>query len=79
MTALYLRNLYPSVSPPVRQLNRFKGVTLEPRESETVEFTLTEQDLSFHNRDNQFVAEAGEFKVMIGGLEATFELAAPAE
>jgi len=33
-------------------------------------------DLSFHNRENKFVAEPGEFKITVGDLSDTFELIA---
>ncbi len=66
---LYLSDLYRTVSPPVKQLKRFQGVTLQPGESKTVEFTLNQDDFAFHDRDNQFTVEPGEFKVSIGDLE----------
>ena len=71
---LYLRDTYRSVSPPIRQLKCFEGVNLAPGESETLTFELNLTDLSFHNRQNDFVAEAGEFVVMIDSLSAAFEL-----
>ena len=66
---LYLSDLYRTVSPPIKQLKRFQGVTLKPGESKTVEFTINQDDFAFHNRDNQLTVETGEFKVVIGDLE----------
>ncbi|MDJ0900010.1 MAG: fibronectin type III-like domain-contianing protein [Xenococcus sp. MO_188.B8] len=66
---LYLSDLYRSVSPPVKQLKRFQGVILQPGESKTVEFTLNQDDFAFHDRDNQFIVEPGEFKIAISDLE----------
>lgn len=74
---LYLSDLIRSVSPPVRQLKRFQGIYLKPGESRTVSFTLGSGDLAFHGRDNKITLEAGEFKVAVGDLSATFELALP--
>ena len=71
---LYLSDLYRSVSPPVKQLKRFQGVTLQPGERKTVEFTLNQDDFAFHDRDNQITVEPGEFKVAIGNLSNKFEL-----
>ncbi|MDJ0732482.1 MAG: glycoside hydrolase family 3 N-terminal domain-containing protein [Nostocaceae cyanobacterium] len=71
---LYLSDLYRTISPPVKQLKRFQGVTLQPNESKTVEFTLNQDDFAFHGRDNQRIVEPGEFKVAIGDLSAKFEL-----
>ncbi|ELS01405.1 beta-glucosidase-like glycosyl hydrolase [Xenococcus sp. PCC 7305] len=73
---LYLSDLYRSVSPPVRQLRRFRGVTLEPGESQTIEFTLEQDDFAFHGRDNQRIVEPGEFKVAISNLANVFTLLA---
>ncbi len=71
---LYLSDLYRTVSPPVKQLKRFQGVTLQPSESKTVEFTLNQDDFAFHDRNNQLTVEPGEFKVAIGDLSNKFEL-----
>ncbi len=71
---LYLSDLYRTVSPPVKQLKRFQGVTLQPGESKTVEFTLNQDDFAFHDRNNQLTVEPGEFKVAIGDLSDKFEL-----
>ena len=71
---LYLSDLYRTVSPPVKQLKRFQGVTLQPGESKTVEFTLNQDDFAFHDRNNQLTVEPGEFKVAIGDLSNKFEL-----
>ena len=71
---LYLSDLVRSVTPPVRQLKRFKKVHLKPGESKTVEFTLSEEDLMFYGREGKFITEPGEFKVMIGNLSQNFIL-----
>lgn len=76
---LYLSDLVRSVSPQVKQLKRFKGVLLQPNESKTVQFRLNKTDISFHNRENKFVAEPGEFKIAVGNLSETFELVAEEE
>ncbi|MCH8837899.1 MAG: glycoside hydrolase family 3 C-terminal domain-containing protein [Candidatus Marinimicrobia bacterium] len=76
---LYLSDLVRSISPPNKQLKRFTGVPLKPGESKTIQFTLDQTDLSFHNRANEFVAEPGEFKITIGNLTETFTLVAGKE
>lgn len=73
---LYLSDLVRSISPEIKQLKRFTGVQLDPGKSRTVQFTLHKTDLSFHNRENKFIAEPGEFKITIGDLSVTFELVA---
>ncbi len=71
---LYLSDLVRSVTPPVKQLKRFKNVMLEPGERRNVKFSLTSDDLAFIGRNNQKVIEPGEFKITVGELNATFTL-----
>ncbi|WP_241622213.1 beta-glucosidase BglX [Rosenbergiella australiborealis] len=63
---LYLRDPVASISRPVKELKGFQKVTLQPGESKTVSFTLDKDDLSFWNQEMKYVAEPGEFIVMIG-------------
>ncbi|UCD51738.1 MAG: glycoside hydrolase family 3 C-terminal domain-containing protein [Phycisphaerales bacterium] len=65
---LYLSDLVATVTPPVKQLKRFKKVKIEPRQKQTVRFELGWNDLEFIGRDNQPVVEPGEFKISIGEL-----------
>ena len=76
---LYTRDLVASMSRPVKELKGFQRVTLRPGEKRRVEFTLSHDQLAFWNRDMRFVAEPGEFRVMVGSnsrdvLEAKFEV-----
>jgi len=74
---LYVSDLIRSITPPVRQLRRFRGVWLDPGESKTLTFTLNASDLSFIGRNNERIVEPGEFKVTIGNLETSFWLISP--
>jgi len=65
---LYLSDLVASVTPPVRQLKRFKKVQIRPRQKQTVRFELGWDDLAFIGRDNKPVVEPGQFKISIGEL-----------
>ena len=76
---LYIRDLYASVTRPVKELKGFELVTLKPGESKEVSFTIDTSTVEFYNVKNKLVAEPGEFKVFIGGsskttLEGTFSL-----
>ncbi len=71
---LYLRDLYASITPPVKKLKRFTKVSLKPGEAREVSFELTESDLSFIGRDNKPVVEPGDFEIMVAKLTARFKL-----
>ncbi len=76
---LYIRDLVGSVTRPVKELKGFQKINLQPSESRKVTFTLSSDDLKFYTQDMSFKAEAGRFKVFVGGnsvevLEAGFEL-----
>ena len=63
---LYIRDLYASVSRPVKELKRFKKVAIKAGETVNVEFTLTCDDFRFHNVQMEYVWEPGEIRVFIG-------------
>jgi beta-glucosidase len=64
---------------PVKELKGFERVTLQPGERRRIQFTLTQEQLAFYDREMRFVVEPSTFKVMVGtssegGLEASFEV-----
>ncbi|HYK56131.1 MAG TPA: glycoside hydrolase family 3 C-terminal domain-containing protein, partial [Flavisolibacter sp.] len=76
---LYIRDMVGSVARPVKELKGFQKISLQPGESKTVSFIISVNDLKFYNSDLKFVAEPGDFKVMIGSnsrdvKEAAFKL-----
>ena len=76
---LYIRDPVATMTRPVKELKGFQRVTLAAGEKRRIEFTLTREHLSFWNREMRFVAEPGEFRVMVGSnsrdlTEAKFEL-----
>lgn len=77
---LYLRDLVASVVRPVKELKDFRKLMLNPGESKTIHFTVNKQKLSFYNNKLEWVAEPGDFNLMIGSsstdirLEDSFEL-----
>lgn len=64
---LYIRDVVGSITRPVSELKAFRKIRLEPGQSETVSFRITPEMLKFYDYDMNFVAEPGEFQVMIGG------------
>ncbi len=64
---LYLRDMVASITPDDRKLIAFDKVLLEPGQSKTLAFTVDHDNLKFVGLDNEWIAEKGYFKVMIGG------------
>ena len=63
---LYLHDPVASVSRPVMELKGFQKVRLEPGESQRIQFSIDQQDVSFWNPQMKWVAEPGQFDLMIG-------------
>ncbi|MGH9764245.1 MAG: glycoside hydrolase family 3 C-terminal domain-containing protein, partial [Blastocatellia bacterium] len=64
---LYVRDLYSSVTTPVKALKGFQRIMLNKGETRRVAFLLTAADLSLWNREMKRVVEPGEFEAMAGG------------
>ena len=86
MVQLYVRDVESNLVRPEKELKGFKKVALKPGETKTVRFTLDEDALSFYNpRRKQWIAEAGEFEILIGSssrdvrARGSFSLTAPPE
>lgn len=71
---LYIWDEIASVARPLRELKRFKRVSLAPGESTTVTFRLTPDDLAFYDINMQKVVEPGEFVVLVGSSSADIRL-----
>lgn len=64
---LYIRDLFASVTRPVRELKSFQQIELAPGASKTIVFKIDESMLAFYNNQLEWVAEPGEFEIFIGG------------
>jgi beta-glucosidase len=76
---LYLRDDVASVARPVRELRGFRRVSLQPGESQVVEFDLGFEDMAMYDAAMRRVVEPGGFTVFVGGdstatLEARFQV-----
>ncbi|CAD5340953.1 glycoside hydrolase family 3 N-terminal domain-containing protein [Flavobacterium bizetiae] len=71
---LYLKDKFGSVVRPVLELRDFQKIKLNAGESKTIEFTIDKEKLSFYNDKLEFVAEPGDFEVMIGASSADIKL-----
>jgi beta-glucosidase len=63
---LYLRDMVSSVVRPLKELKGFQKIRLRAGEKRTVSFTIDRDTLSFFNDELKWVAEPGEFKLMVG-------------
>ncbi len=66
---LYISDIKASVPTPIRTLQGFKRIYLDPGKSKTVKFTLDPRQLSFTNKENLRIVEPGLFKVSVGGKQ----------
>ena len=65
------------------ELKGFARVALKPRQSKTVAFTVSLDQLAFYDEHMRFVVEPGTFRVMVGSssndirLKGAFEVTGP--
>jgi beta-glucosidase len=71
---LYLRDRVASVVRPVKELRGFAKISLRPGETRSVRFVIGRDTLSFFNAGLQWVAEPGDFDIMIGASSADIRL-----
>ena len=68
---MYIRDLFASVTRPVKELKDFKMVSLKPGESKEISFEIDSKTIEFYSANNKWEAEAGDFKLFIGGSSKT--------
>jgi beta-glucosidase len=71
---LYIDDELSSMSRPVKELKGFEKINLAVGEKKTVRFKLTQEHLSFLNRNLEQVVEPGMFEVMIGSSSKDIHL-----
>lgn len=68
---LYIRDLFASVTRPVKELKGFELTEIKAGEIKTISFTIDQKLISFYTANKKWEAEPGDFKVMVGGNSAT--------
>jgi len=64
---LYIRDMESSLERPAKELKGLQKISLDAGEVKTVQFYITTDALSFYDPSKKrWVAEAGEFEVLIG-------------
>ncbi|PZR22976.1 MAG: beta-glucosidase BglX [Flavobacterium psychrophilum] len=74
---LYIRDLFGSVTRPVKELKGFELTEIKAGQTKTITFTIDEKTIEFYTANEKWEAETGDFKVFVGGssvtkLEASF-------
>ena len=68
---LYIADLKSSLPRPLKELKAFEKVELQPGETKTVSFTVTEDMLRYFNPDShEWEAEPGDFEAVIASSAA---------
>jgi beta-glucosidase len=74
---VYVRDVRSRLVRPEKELKAFAKVSLEPGETKTVTFTLDEEALSYYDPAYKaWVAEPGEFEVLVGASSRDIRLRA---
>jgi beta-glucosidase len=63
---LYIHDKVGITARPVKELKGFEKIMLKKGESKTVSFTISVNDLKFYDNNLNYIAEPGEFELMIG-------------
>ena len=63
---LYIHDVYSTSTRPVKELKGFRKIFIPAGKSETVEFTLEEETLSYYNHKLEWTCENGDFEILIG-------------
>jgi len=64
---LYVKHVAASAPVPIRSLQGFQRIHLNPGQTQTVSFALTAQQLSIIDDQSRRVVEPGEFEIQAGG------------
>ncbi|CDO03765.1 Periplasmic beta-glucosidase precursor [Oceanobacillus picturae] len=70
---LYIQDKVGEIVRPLKELKGFEKIHLEPGETKTVQFTITEEQLRYHHADLSYTSDPGEFVVFVGPNSAEVE------
>ena len=71
---LYLRDLHASMTRPVKELQGFARVTLEPGEEKSVRFIVQPSQMAFLDAQMRWKVEKGEYVVQLGASSEDIRL-----
>ncbi|MEL7159149.1 MAG: glycoside hydrolase family 3 N-terminal domain-containing protein [Bacteroidota bacterium] len=73
---LYVRDMFSTVTRPVKELRGFEKVYLAAGETTTVTFDLGTEQLEYLGPDMEWTVEPGDFNIMVGTSSRTEDLLA---
>lgn len=71
---LYIRDELSSVTRPLIELKGFQRISLDPDESQIVQFTIKPEMLEFYDINKIKTVEPGDFRIMIGSSSRDIRL-----
>lgn len=71
---MYVRDLFSSVTRPIKELKGFQKLFLAAGETKTVAIEITPESLSFYDVNMEYVAEVGDFEIMLGNSSRDCDL-----
>jgi beta-glucosidase len=71
---MYIRDLFSSVTRPIKELKGFQKISLASGETKTVAIDITPESLSFYDIKMKYVVEPGDFEIMLGNSSRDCDL-----
>ncbi len=71
---MYIRDLFSSVTRPVKELKGFQKIFLAAGETKTVTIDITPESLAFYDTRMKYVIEPGNFEIMVGNSSRDADL-----
>ncbi len=71
---MYIRDLYSSVTRPVKELKGFQKIQLKPGGKKTVSLEITPASLAFYDVNMHYLVEPGDFEIMVGNSSRDSDL-----
>jgi beta-glucosidase len=63
---MYIRDLFSSVTRPIKELKGFQKISLASGETKTVAIDITPESLSFYDVNMKYGVEPGDLEIMLG-------------
>ena len=63
---LYIQDCVTKIARPMKELKKWRQVTLDPQSETTIIFTLDNRDIAYVHSDLNRIADSGEFSLYVG-------------